>query len=497
MEDIFAPFLNNSLPEEESKGPKSYSIKELNGVIKGAVDSVFPHMIWVHGEIQDLKISAKRNIYFNLVEKNKKGSDIAAQIQGFIFDNIRPKIEKRLNTTDISSALKKDIEVKLLCKVQFYQKSARCSLTVYDIDPSFTLGQLALNKERIIKLLQKEGLLNKNKTCHLPLVPLNIGLVTSHNTAAFHDFTDELKRSGFSFNVHVFDAHMQGANVEKDIVNALKIYNSMSSEKLDAIVITRGGGSTADLSFFDSEKIAREVANSKFPVLSAIGHQINTSVLELTSHEQFKTPTKVAQFLISRIEDFSRRVEECENVVVDKSVKILEASNKNLQFNAVTLSKLTAEYFLHHKQDLLQKTEIIKNKSLMLLSEQKTGLKNMRMQVSSESVHLISKKRVGLEGIEKAVKLLDPVNVLKRGFSITLKGTKPLKDAADVDKDDIIHTVFYSGSVDSIVVGDEMQTHPAVSAARQVDYMPKTTRPTIKKPKKKNEPDQLDLFDIS
>ena len=449
---------------------KVYSIKELNGVIKSAVDSAFGGMIWVQGEIQDLKISAKRNIYFNLVQKKGKSAEVEAQIQGFIFDNIKPRIEKRLNTTDIASVLKKDMEVKFLCKVQFYAKSAKCSLTVYDIDPEFLLGQMAINKEKIIKQLQKENLLEKNKQNELSLLPLNVGLITSYDTAAFHDFTDELNRSGYGFNVRVFDAHMQGDMVEKDILKALKGFAS-AKVKPDVVVITRGGGSTADLSYFDSEKIARAVTSMKLPVLSAIGHQINMSILEVVSYENFKTPTKVAQHIVVCVDDFVNRINAAEEIIKEKPLKTLEDIDHDLRFKAVNLSKFTSEYFFKHKQDLIEVATLLRNTSL-------------------------SKNKSKIENLENSVNLLDPINILKRGFSITLAGDKALKDVNEVNKDDIIHTVLYNGSIDSVVVDDAISTHPSVSVAKQPEFTDFKVKQPKTKVRKAKQSSQLDLFDV-
>lgn len=390
---------------------KVYFINELNGIIKSAVDGLFPYPVWVCGEIQDLKISSKRNIYFNLVEKNARAGQAAAQIQGFIFESMKPRIIQRLRTEDIASVLKKDMEVKLLCKIQFYQNSARVTLTVYDIDPDFMLGQIALNRQKILEELNKEGLIEKNKSRYLEPVPLNIGLITACNTAAYHDFIDELARSGYPFLVKLFDAHMQGQQVEGDILRALEFFSEDKS--VDAVAITRGGGSTADLSFFDSEKIARMAASASFPVLSAIGHQINLSVLEMVSYQSFKTPTALAQFFVSRVADYSERVRSAREVLTD-----------------------TVNVFLDVCGDRLNEK---------------------RAELTMTADHICQKEWLRINGMKNALELLDPVNTLKRGFSITKRNGRAVKDIFSLSHGDVLTTSVYNGSITSSVI--EVETN--------------------------------------
>jgi exodeoxyribonuclease VII large subunit len=455
MADAFDMFFSDDRPQS-APAPKErvYSLLELNNRVKDIVENGMPAAVWVTGEIQDLRIqkALRQHIYFNLVQKEENGDQIIAQIPGIIWDGTRLLFMKRLETDDLSKVLRKDIEVKLLCKVNFYPRTGRVSVVATDIDPVYTLGKLAQNKERLLRQLQKEGLIERNKQVAVPVVPLVVGLITACDSAAYHDFTHELQKSGFRFRVEVFNAHMQGAAVEKDVLSGLRLFHRRSDPP-DVVVITRGGGSTADLSFFDSEKIARAVAAAGFPVLAAIGHQINLSVLEIVSNQDFKTPTKVAQYLVGKVEDFIYRTQECRNIITDKALSYLDSRRKDLRLSAMKLSQVTGDFFSSHKQELIENRTIVRRVPAEVLDTLRQRLERSSDALRSETRHRLDMARMMLVRITEQVKLLDPQVILKRGFSITFRNGKPVKSASELAAGDVVETRLHEGSVTSIVDG--------------------------------------------
>ncbi|MCF7917013.1 MAG: exodeoxyribonuclease VII large subunit, partial [Candidatus Omnitrophica bacterium] len=277
--------------DELVKTEKVYSILELNSLARAAIQDKFPKYIWVCGEIQDYRPYRSGHIYFNCVEKDPDSDRIVAQVSAALFAPMVPKIFNKLKAVDEKFELKKDIEVKILCQLDLYVQRGQFQIKVVDIDPSYTLGKIAQNRQKIIAELKKKGLLDKNKAKIFPQLPLKIGLITSIDSAAYHDFINEIELSKFGFQVFAYGAHMQGKLVEPDVVEALDYFNSLDNQELDVIVVTRGGGSTADLSYFDSQKIAEKIATLKFPVVAAVGHQINTTIIDLMAHTSCKTPT--------------------------------------------------------------------------------------------------------------------------------------------------------------------------------------------------------------
>jgi exodeoxyribonuclease VII large subunit len=431
---------------------KVYSILELNSAVKDAIKAKFSQYIWVCGEIQDMRASRGRgHIYFNCVEKDPDSDTIIAQVSAALFAGRVPKIFNKLKSVDPEFKLKNDIEVKLLCQIDLYPKSGRYNIIVVDIDPVYTLGKIAQNRQKIIADLKKRNLLDKNKEKIFPQLPLKVGLITSLNSAAFADFTNELDSSGFGFKVFACGAHMQGKLVEPDVVKALDYFNKLEKEELDVIVVTRGGGSTADLSYFDSQKIAEKIASLDFPVVAAVGHQINTTIIDLMAHTSCKTPTAAGQCLVEKVQVFLDDLTELERSVLEKSEEILEDKRQGLQNTALRFDSALTGYFQIQKEFLLEKKHSIVNLSKMHLQDQKNKIINIGKDIGSFSKRLLEESRNYLSHIDEKIKLLDPKNILKRGYSVTYLKNKAIKSIDDLEIGDKIKTVFYQGEVESEV----------------------------------------------
>ncbi|MCK9574111.1 MAG: exodeoxyribonuclease VII large subunit [Candidatus Omnitrophica bacterium] len=431
------------------KTEKVYSILELNNTVKKLIRMDFPDYVWVCGEIQDLRDRGTVNL--NLVQKHPEANEIMAQVNAVIFENIKPQITKRIAETNGAFELKKDIEVKLLCKVDLYVKTGKFSLTVFDIDTVYTLGKMAQSRQRIIEELKAKGLLERNKLIPMPSIPLKVGLITAPDSAAYHDVLDEFKKSQYGFKIFIYGCYMQGKLVESDVTAALNFFNNLSRDELDVIVIARGGGSTADLSWFDNKKIAETVAMLKFPLISAIGHEINTSITDMVAHTFVKTPTKGAQFIIERVKEFIGSLESIEQRM-ELAVKDFLENNKNQL--AMLTSKCdsgASRYFQIHKEELSLKKANIGNFTKKFLSMRRQELLGSCDIFKLKLNTFLSDSRESMKHIESKVRLLDPKNVLKRGYSITFKDSKPIKSIDDIDENDIIKTVLYKGDITSRV----------------------------------------------
>ena len=480
--------------EIKLKTEKIYSIRELNNLVRGIINREFPEQIWVHGEIQDYdRNKHKPDIYFNLCEKHPEVDQIIAQVKVVIFDEDKERLAQILKQAENNFQLKNNLDVKFLCKVDLFPRSGQFILIIKSIDPVYTLGKLAQNRQRLIAELKEKGILDKNKALLLPLVPLNIGLITSYNSAAYHDFLSELKSSGYGFRVYYFDSFMQGENVESDVCLAMDIFNDL--EYLDAVVITRGGGSTADLSWFDNRRIAEKIALSKLPVLSGIGHEINVTVTDLTSSKFMKTPTAIAQFLVDRVTEFLKDINEKFELVFDHAEVMLREENQNLRFLSANMDSQTNRFLSTHKEDLARLSSNIRIVPFGLISNLRSNfqgkwrefliqtrnyLQNMKKDIvyfkkdlslerfqklfqiyrdtlskGYEDVKGLSKEviKVNMTNInhyEEKVKILDPMNVVKRGFSITKRSDgKTVKSIRDVRKEDELSTIVSDGIIDS------------------------------------------------
>ena len=431
---------------------KVYTVLELNTTVRELIQEAFPQTIWVCGEIQGLRPDRnKRHTYFELVQKQAKGDGIVAKVKVALFAGRKPFVQKRIEETKGGFELKNDIEVKFLCEVSLHPPTGQYSLIVVDIDTVYTLGKVAQNRLKIIEDLKTRGLLEKNKLQPLPILPLRVGLITAYDSAAYHDFVNELKNSKYSFKILVQNCHMQGKSVEGDVVRALRFFNNLPSKKLDVIVITRGGGSTADLAYFDNKRIAESIADSSFPIIAAIGHQINTTITDMVSHTFCITPTKAAGVLVERIREVAENLDYLEEEIIRRSENFVSDQKTKLQSLAAKTESLSSRYFRVHQEELSGKRHNILSALKVALTQSKESLSRGSDALSSSLRTIFKNSRDHLKYLDGKVRILDPQNTLRRGYSITLKGERAVKSINDLKERDLIKTILYQGSVISEV----------------------------------------------
>jgi exodeoxyribonuclease VII large subunit len=394
---------------------ESLTVSELNNFIRDVLNSGFPAAVWICGEVQELR--DKKHLYFTLSEKDPESNAIVAKIGVTIWANTRPRIEAILKKAENSFALKDDIEVKLLCKVDFYPPFGQVRLVVEGIDPTYTLGKIAQDRQRLILALKQKGILDKNKQIEMPRLPLFIGLITSYDSAAYHDFVHELKKSRYTFHVRLVDCLMQGKNSEVSVSKAIKFLNQR--EDIDVIVITRGGGSITELSCFDSQMIAEAVAASRLPVLSGIGHEINTTITDLAAHTFAKTPTATAQYIVGRVQEFLSHLQEKQEFLLNLLERTLDERRQYVKHQAMTLRQSTMG-LIHTQQNMLSRmTETFKRLPVSLVKESKKQSLQWVVDLK-KTIHLrLQTSKTKIQSYQKLVDVADPKNTLKRGFSIT------------------------------------------------------------------------------
>jgi len=427
-----------------------FTISELNQFIRDVVTSGFPRSVWVCGEIQGLRVDQKGHVYFELCEKDESDHTIKARIRASIWSSRRPYIESILKRAENSFELKNEIEVKCLCKVDFYVKGGSLGLVIENIDPVYTLGKIAQERQKLIAQLVKEGILEKNKQLTIPIVSLNIGLVTSQDSAAFNDFKNELQLSGYAFKIFLVSAIVQGKEAEKSVSRAVHLLNRL--EGLDAIVITRGGGSVAELSCFDSRLIAEAVAASKVAVLTGIGHEINMTITDLSAHTFAKTPTAIAQFLVGRVQEFLTGLDKKETDIARLVTEKIETQKYKLRDLGRGLQAQTMDYLKSHHTLLTRYSEVLTMKPSMLLKEQDKSLARYKEELLKTIRLRLENNRSRIKSLDKVIEVVSPVNTLKRGFTITrLKDGTILKSSTQVKEKENLVTEFADGKVTSLV----------------------------------------------
>jgi len=428
-----------------------FSVSEINKFIKDVINSGFPQVLWVCGEIQGFRQAGSGHVYLDLVEKAEGSNKITAKITAAIFANRKFQIQNILKKSENAFDLKDGIEVKFAGKVNFYEPYGTISFIIEDIDPTYTLGKLAQEKQRLIKLLKEKGVFEVNKQKELPLVPLKLGLITSDDSAAYNDFHHELQGSPYGFKLILRNTLMQGQVAEDDIIKAIGELNKLKN--LDAIILTRGGGSLADLACFDGEKLAMAISQSRLPILTGIGHEINLSIADLTAHTYSKTPTALAQLLVERVDQYVQRIVELEDEVISLVEQQLVSEKQRLKTSALNLKDSTTDYLKVHQERLIGFNHILKQRPLISIKDQSRLLLDQKDELKKVLKRRIEDAQLKLTHYQKNIDFVHPANTIKRGFSIarTADG-KVLKKKAQVKAGAKIKTEVVDGIIDSKVV---------------------------------------------
>ncbi len=371
--------------------PLSVITKRINELLQPAISTQF----LVRAEISS---GSERggSFYCDLIETDANGKTIA-KLRGTIWSQDLVRIKALFKGRDMELVLTNGTAVVFLCSLQFHPQHG-ISLKVLNADPSFAMGELELRKRAIIEQLQKEGLFEVNKKHVVTMLPLKIGLVTSHSSAAYNDFIHTLSNSGFGFKVYVADAMMQGEQTERAVLKALL---ALVRLKVELIVIVRGGGSKTDLSFLDNESIARTIAVCPVPVWTGIGHEIDTSVLDYVSNRRFKTPTAVAEELVARFVQMRRQLDESANTLktvwsyrLKTSHDHLERATTGLQQGARKLWDVTVGHLRELALKLRYSVGRRVNGEQLKCRSQGERLRSLpAVLLESKKEHLVSKKK--------------------------------------------------------------------------------------------------------
>jgi len=406
----------------------SFSVLQLGNFLKDGLNNLFPQDFWIEGQISNFRIVPKSgHAYFDLIDPvSEQGSQPMGKFSVALWNSQRSEIDRTLqNKSEL--ILANDINVKILAHLDFWPPGGRLQLIMRDVDPQFTFGHLAQEKEKLLQNLKTEGLTERNKLHIISKPALNIALITSIGSAAYADFCDELLNSNFSFNVLARDTRMQGEGSASDIEEGLKI---VTSYQPDVIAIIRGGGSTSDLLSFDSESLARAIANSSIPIFTGIGHEIDQSVADVVAHTSYKTPTACAVGLVETVNEFIEKILAIKTAVI------------NLSHNKISLAQ-------SHHSNLYSRTVTIAKTSLFNSNE---NLKGVKERISVIVPNIIKRNGDKLHGFEDQIRALDPKRLLARGWSITrTQNGEIISSTNNLFKGDEIETIFEDGTVKSTI----------------------------------------------
>lgn len=407
----------------------SLSLSELNNRVKIAINSMMPESYWVRAETSDVRRNRNGHCYLEFLEKDLKTQALIAKARGVIWSNVYEMIsayfEKETGQTFTSG-----LNVLVRVTVDFHALYG-FSLTVVDIDPSFTSGEIARNRQLVLKKLEAEGVINMNKELNLPEFLNRIAVISSPTAAGFEDFKDQLNNNpaGLKFYTKLFPTIMQGDRSESSVIQALeKIY--LNIDKFDAIAIIRGGGASADLNSFDSYLLANNVAQFPLPVVSGIGHERDVTVLDAVSHTRAKTPTAVAEFFITHL---SKTVYE----LVDLQERLLSESQNRLSREKTTMLTITKDIIYH---------------STYNIEKEKTNIDNLQIKIKHQTIRFIQDQAHILSNAQQFINMVSPDNILKRGYTLTLKDGEIITTINKIKPGDKIETRFHDGVLSSKVL---------------------------------------------
>ena len=407
---------------------ETLSLYELAHLIRLTLREGLPDAYWVQAELSEVREAYNGHCYVELVQKAERGNALVAKARGTIWANVY-KMLKPYFEQATGQAFTAGIKVLLQVSVEYHEQYG-LSLTVHDIDPTYTLGDMARRRREIIRLLEEEGVLTLNKELPMPLLPQRIAVISAAGAAGYGDFCDQLTGNpyGFVFHPRLFPAVMQGDRVEETVIAAL---DAIAAERddWDVVVIIRGGGATSDLSGFDTYALAANCAQFPLPIITGIGHERDDTVLDMVAHTRVKTPTAAAEYLIARLMDAAATLDELVTALATGVTDRMHREEKRVEQLAGRLPALCSLACANGTHRIAQL--------------------EARMHTALQRSLVEQKHRLAL--MEKIIEGASPMLILQRGYSITRCEGRVVRDASLLAEGSVLTTTLADGEVTSVV----------------------------------------------
>ncbi len=425
------------------------NLYELNHLVHDVIDTDMGNSYWVQAELSQVS-ERGGHCYMELIQKEGVSITPIAKASAKCWRNswirIRPHFEQ-ITGQRIHAGMK----VLLLVHANFHENYG-FSWIVDDIDATFTMGDMARKRMEIIDTLKREGVFELQKELSLPMFAQHIAVISSETAAGYGDFCNQLNDNDnkLVFHTELFSAIMQGEGVEQSIIVALNAINERSDD-FDVVVIIRGGGATSDLSGFDTLMLAENVANFPLPIITGIGHDRDESVLDMVSFQRVKTPTAAAVFLINNLQDVYNCVMDAQDIIVDAVKRCLQMEKIKLDNIADRIPVLFGVVKMQQETRLERLMLNLTTEMQRRLHDEESKLKNLSIVIRPTLTTTLSALNHKIDMLEQRAKAVDPQLLLKRGYSITLKDGKAVKDSSILTSGMEIETHFAKGKVTSVV----------------------------------------------
>ena len=430
---------------------KPLSLLELNSLVRRSITSCLPDEYWVQAELSDVRVNYSGHCYLEFVQKDATGNALLAKARGNYDGQMSLPAYGVILERETGQAFVSGLKVLVKVTVDFHELYGY-SLTVVNIDPTYTLGDMIRRRKEILRQLDEEGILTLNKELELPVLTQRIAVISSATAAGYGDFCNQLLHNsfGFVFYPRLFQAIMQGEQVEQSIIQALDRINA-TRDNWDVVVIIRGGGATSDLSGFDTYDLAANCAQFPLPIITGIGHERDDTVLDMISHTRVKTPTAAAEFLINHVRQTAQELEAYEEVIYQEVPRLLQQEKQRLDSFVTRIPgqvqmRLQRENFRQEKFQNRMKTAwqsrlLQENYRLQLMPRLLSALQNR-----------VQRETYRLELLAQRVDSASPEKLLKKGYSLTLLDGKVVTDASQLKPGDEVETRLAKGKFRSKVI---------------------------------------------
>ncbi|MFM7410073.1 MAG: exodeoxyribonuclease VII large subunit [Actinomycetota bacterium] len=413
--------------ENEASADRTLSVSEFIKSVNRVLSREFSPGVWVQGEVVKWRVVG-RNAYCQLVE-NKNGKSVGTLDLSFFNDNLM-RVNNKLREHRV--AMEDGIKVRVYGKPNVWDAAGKFSLVVTSIDPRFTLGDMQATRDELVKKLKSAGLYDENRNREFPDLPLRIGVITSMGTAAWHDIHSRFEASGLPFQLKVANVRVQGDVAVPQIVDALWALGAR--DDIDVIMMVRGGGSKTDLACFDAEAIAVAIAQSPLPVVTGLGHEIDVSIADEVAHAHYTTPTACAAALIDRVQ------------------RMVDAAESGWQ----SIARHTRGLLDVAEARLLERAGGIRTMAVGAVERANTRLALVTQQIVTRPGAILSSADRNLSVFDARTRLLDPVNTMARGWSITRAADgSTLRSTKQVKEGETLVTTVADGTITSTVTGKD------------------------------------------
>ena len=426
------------------------SLYELNSLVRDVISMSLPDSYWVEAELSEAREGYGGHCYMELIEKDEHSNTPIAKAHASCWRNrwmlLKPQFE-RVTGQRIHAGMK----VLLKVHAQFHENYG-FSWIVDDIDPTYTMGDMARKRMEIIQTLKEEGVFDLQKELKLPMFCQRIAVISSATAAGYGDFCNQLADNGYGlqFTTALFAATMQGEGVEQSVISALNRINE-EWENWDCVVIIRGGGATSDLSGFDTLALAENVANFPLPIITGIGHERDESVLDMISFQRVKTPTAAAAFLVDHLTEVYARIEDAQEAIVNYVKRRLQVERMKFERLSTQIPTLFSLVKVRQSNRLDQLLNRLKVKAERIPADGLHRLEMLEARLKEPVARKLERELHRIDMLSQRAIAQDPERLLSRGYSITLKDGKSIKDASQLKSGDEIETRFAKGVAKAVV----------------------------------------------